>query len=87
MRQCFLQWTRMTIVKKRTIACSFNAEIHVEHFRTTLKDTYEIDVKKWTMCYIADNKSTNHKLTHLVGLLHIGCLKHLLNLDIKQWVK
>ena len=38
------------------------------------------------MCGIVDNTSTHQKIARLIKLHHIGCLNHLLDLDIKQWI-
>ena len=73
--------------EEQKIACKFNAEIHAEHLHTVLTDIFNIDVEKWTMCCIADNTSTNHKIARLLKLPHLGCLNHLLNLDVQDWIK
>ncbi|GFH44601.1 hypothetical protein CTEN210_01075 [Chaetoceros tenuissimus] len=69
------------------IAADFNAELHAKHFRAVLDQFYDINIDDWCMCVIADNTSTNRKTARLLGLPHIGCLNHLLNLDINDWVK
>ena len=44
-------------------------------------------MESWAKLSIADNTSTNHKIARLLNLCHVGCLNHLLNLDIKDWLK
>ena len=68
---------------ERKVACEFNAEIHAEHFRTVFLEMYDLDVEKWTICCIADNTSKNHIIARLLGLPHIDCLNHLLNLYVR----
>lgn len=69
------------------LASSFNAEKYAEHIMDIFQSLYDIDVKVWAVCAIADNTSTNHKLSRILGLKHIPCNNHLLHLDVKDWIK
>ena len=64
------------------ISCDFNAEIHANHFRSIFKQFYYLDLEKWAVCAVADNTYTNHKVASLLGIPHVGCLNHLLNLNV-----
>ena len=72
---------------ERKIACEFNAELYTEHFVKIFTEFYKLDVRKWAKACIADNCATNLKIARLLGLPHVPCGNHLLNLDIREWVK
>ena len=67
-------------------ACQFNAQLHAEHFRYVLDKFYGIDLSKWAVGCIADNTSTNLKTASILGIPHVGCINHLLNLDVNDWI-
>ena len=73
--------------QERELACQFNAKLHVDHFKRIFEHYFSLDLQDWAVCCIADNTSTNHKVARDLELPHIGCSNHLLNLDVKDWVK
>jgi hypothetical protein len=62
-----------------------NAETHVEFFKDSLR-WYTLCLK-WIKCILANNTSTNQKITKMIGVPHIGCHNHLLNLEVIQMFK
>lgn len=68
------------------LASAFNANLHFNHFKHVFKTYYDIDVQTWAKCAIADNTSTNKKVARLLGIPHVPCSNHLLNLDMKEWI-
>ena len=60
--------------------------MHAVHFQNILREFYDIDLDEWVVCSIADNTSKNHKVARILNKAHVGCQKHLLNLDIRQWI-
>jgi hypothetical protein len=66
---------------------TFNADAHSNYFRTTLSDFYNIDITKWCKAIMADNTKTNIKITKDLGIPHVGCYNHKLNLDVEAMVR
>ena len=64
----------------------FTAECHVNFFQETF-EFYDIDLRQWIKASIADNTKTNLKIARSLGVPHVGCNNHKLNLDVELWVK
>eukprot|EP00171_Calliarthron_tuberculosum_P005080 IDg5080t1 len=64
---------------------SFDAEAHVRHLITTFK-YFKLDVYKWVLCSIADNCPVNKVLARKLGVPHVGCMSHKLNLEVKHMI-
>ena len=69
------------------IATQFNAEKYAEHFERLFKNYYKLDIRKWAVAAISDNAAVSLKLVKFLGLEQIPYSNHLLNLDVKHWVK
>ena len=69
------------------VARNFNAELYTKHFESIFEDLYDLNIKTWAKASTADNCATNSKLARLLGLPHVPCSNHLLNPDVKKWVK
>ena len=69
------------------IAAQFNAEKYAEHFERIFRKYYKIDLREWAVAATSDNAAVNLKLTKILGLQQIPCGNHLLNLDVKEFVK
>ena len=67
-------------------ALNFNAETHAEHIRNIFR-YYNLDVEEWAVCQTADNCSVNLKVADLLGIPHVACKNHLLNLEVNEMVK
>ena len=46
-----------------------------------------IKLEDWALCQIADNCTTNRKLTKLLTIFHVGCMSHKFQLDLSEIVK
>lgn len=62
---------------------SFDANAHVRHLITTFS-YFNQDVYKWALCSIADNCAVNKVLARKLGVPHVRCMSHKLNLEVKQ---
>ena len=67
-------------------AAAFNANVHAQYFIQMFR-YYNLNVKEWAKCCTADNTSTNVKTDRILGILHIGCNSHKLNLDMNDWME
>jgi hypothetical protein len=65
-------------------ATQFNAENHVHFFEQTLQ-FYRKECG-WVPCSMADNCSVNQKIAKLLGVPHVGCQNHKLNLEVKYMI-
>ena len=68
------------------VTSNFTAETHAKHFETVFKDYYGIQVRDWAKASIADNCKVNLKVAKLLGIPHVGCCNHKLNLDMNDWI-
>ena len=66
---------------------AFDAETHVQHFENILREYFDVELKKWVVCHIADNASVNRKFSDLTGIPHIGCKNHKLNLEMNKMLE
>ena len=67
-------------------AVNFSSATHAEHIRNVFR-YYGIDVEDWAVCQTADNCSVNLKVADLLGISHVACKNHLLNLEVNEMVK
>ena len=67
-------------------AVNFNAETCAEHIRNIFR-YYGLDVEEWAVCQMANNCSVNLKVADLLGIPHVACKNHLLNLEVNEMVK
>jgi hypothetical protein len=73
--------------KSGTEAVRFRADVFLNFFESTLNDFYNIDIRTWCKAIIADNTSTNRKVARDLGIPHIGCYSHKLNLDVEAMIE
>eukprot|EP00171_Calliarthron_tuberculosum_P003774 IDg3774t1 len=64
----------------------FDADAHLRHLKEIFA-FYDQDVYNWVLCSIADNAPVNKRLASLLGVPHVGCMSHKLNLEVKKMVK
>ncbi len=64
----------------------FTAEVHAAHFKQIFFECYGISLTDWAKAAVADNTTTNRKTCRILGLPHVGCNNHKLNLDMESWV-
>lgn len=64
----------------------FDADAHRNFFGETMK-WYKVNAKKWIRASIADNTTTNLKIARDMGIPHVGCNSHKLNLDVERFVR
>lgn len=67
-------------------AVEFSAATHVKHIHDMFR-FYDVDVKDWVVCQVADNCRVNKKVALLLGIPHVGCKSHLLNLEVNFMVR
>jgi len=66
----------------------FTAQAHFDHITDILMNFYDIeDPENWITNQTADSASVNLKLAKLLGVAHINCENHLLNNEVKLWLK
>lgn len=51
-----------------------------------LQKNYRTNLSEWLICQIADNTNTNLKIARLLGVPHIGCMSHKLNLEVNRMI-
>ncbi|KAI0559108.1 Ribonuclease H-like protein [Gracilaria domingensis] len=66
-------------------AVDFSASTHLDHLREMFL-FYEVDVYEWMLCQTADNCAVNKKVAKLLGIPHVACKSHLLNLEVNHMV-
>ena len=64
-------------------ATKFNAETHVRLFQQTF-DNLDIDISDFVIGQVADSTALNPKIAKLLGINHIACRNHCLNLACKD---
>ena len=69
------------------VAANFTSEVHRDQIVDVMKQFYHIDIEEWLTCQTADNVSSNKKLARLLGVPHVSCESHLLNNEVKKFVK
>ncbi len=62
---------------------AFNSGTHIYFFKEVFH-FYGLDFETWTLCLIADNKTTNHRISKLIGKPIVGCNSHKLNLEVNH---
>jgi hypothetical protein len=67
-------------------AANFNAKVHAQYF-IKMFQYYNLNVKQWAKCSTADNTTTNVKTAKELGIPHVGCNSHKLNLDMNDWME
>jgi hypothetical protein len=67
-------------------ATNFTAETHIKYFEDMFL-YYGCNLRDWAICQIADNCSVNKKIAVDLGIPHVGCKNHLLNLEVKRMTK
>ena len=75
--------------EKAEEAANFTSETHAAHIRDIFKRFYNMDLdeKDWITNQTADNVSSNKKLARLLKIAHVSCESHLLNNEVKLWLK
>ncbi len=64
---------------------TWDAETHAHQIREVF-DLFSIDTSTWITCLIADNTSANRSLARILGIPHLGCMSHKLNLDVERMI-
>jgi len=64
-----------------------DAKTHANHIREIMETYYRVDFDAWVACQTADNTATNLLAADEMGVPHVGCLGHLLNLEVNKWQK
>lgn len=72
---------RLSQVENETVR--FTAEKHEEHIRNIMHNYYGKITEAWAVASIADNAAVCQKLARLLGLPHVGCTNHKLNLEVQ----
>ena len=67
-------------------AANFYAKDHAQYF-IKMFQYYNLNVKQWAKCSTADNTTTNVKTAKELGIPHVGCNSHKLNLDMNDWME
>ena len=67
-------------------AVNFSSQTHAEHIRNVFR-YYGLDVSDWAVCQTADNCSVNLKVAELLGIPHVSCKNHMLNLEVNKMVR
>ena len=67
-------------------AVNFSSQTHAEHIRNVFR-YYGLNVEDWAVCQTADNCSVNRKVAELLGIPHVSCKNHMLNLEVNKMVK
>ena len=67
-------------------AVNFSSQTHAEHIRNVFR-YYGLNVEEWAVCQTADNCSVNLKVAEMLGIPHVACKNHLLNLEVNWMVK
>jgi hypothetical protein len=65
-----------------TYAFKFDAEHHVNHFKTILKAYNHNNIQDLFVAFLSDNASVNRKTAKLAGLPHLPCHNHTHALDV-----
>ena len=63
---------------------SFTAEAHVSHFKNVFEIFGIQDYKSWLTNQTADNAKVNVKVSNLLGIPHVACKSHCLNLEVNH---
>lgn len=66
-------------------AVQFDTETHIQQLEE-VSNIYNIDMHEWALCSIVDNCRLNKKIARLLGISHVGCLNHKLNLGVKAMI-
>jgi hypothetical protein len=66
-----------------TEAVRFTAKKHHDHIREIMFQYYGKVLENWAVCSIADNAAVCKKLARLIGIPHVGCANHKLNLEVQ----
>jgi hypothetical protein len=63
----------------------FNAVAHHKRLQFVFEQ-YNIDIREWLLCQIADNCATNLELADLLKVTHVGCYSRKYNNYIKDMI-
>ena len=66
-------------------AVNFKAEVLVNFLNQTLKDYGYDEAKNFATCQVADSASSNIRAAMLMGIPHLDCNNHTLNLEVKKY--
>ena len=66
---------------------TFTAQAHFAHICDILRNYYEIDPATFLTNQTADSASVNLLLAKLLKIPHVNCENHLLNNELKMWMK
>ena len=68
-------------------ATSFSADVHVNYFENTFSDLDIEKVSDFAFCQIADSTNLNPSIARKLGIPHVGCRNHCLNLGCEDMEK
>jgi hypothetical protein len=63
---------------------TFNAASHVKLFEETFSNLQFDDVSDFAMCQVSDSTNLNPKIADNLGIFHVACRNHCLNLACKD---
>ncbi len=69
------------------IATNFTADAHIKLFQQTFKNLQFDDLSNFTIAQVADSTALNPKTANVLGIKHIACRNHCLNLGCKDMEK
>jgi hypothetical protein len=68
-------------------ATNFNADSHIKLFQQTFKNLQFDDLSNFAIAQVADSTALNPKIAPVLGIKHIACCNHSLNLGCKDMEK
>ncbi len=68
-------------------ATNFSADSHIKLFQQTFKNLQFDDLSNFAIAQVADSTALNPKIARVLGIKHIACCNHCLNLGCKDMEK
>jgi hypothetical protein len=68
-------------------ATNFNADTHIKLFQQTFKNLQFDDLSNFAIAQVADSTALNPKIACVLGIKHIACRNHFMNLGCKDMEK
>ena len=68
-------------------ATNFTADTHIKLFQQTFKNLQFDDLSNFAIAQVADSTALNPKIARVLGIKHIACRNHCLNLGCKDMEK
>ncbi len=68
-------------------ATNFTADTHIKLFQQTFKNLQFDDLSNFAIAQVASSTALNPKIAHVLGIKHIACCNHCLNLGCKDMEK